>query len=503
MLSPEQYGIDADSVARGIETDQEWYRDALIFISNAKQKSSVGINNRRTNIIEGLLNHCADLPEHDKLHQLLHRAWQVMYRALRFARPADELAHDLQVADALDVLEPIDDDAWWLEQEEAMEQSEKEETERASLSWVMEETQYLLKLIQPNLNKFVDQWGMESEAHLTWSQLRSWIPAGNNYSKSGGATKMLTRLREMCTSHFPHNQDAAQNLGDAGEGAPGSFPERLFQIIKPELLKFIDIWGTEAGAQLTCAVLCSWIPAEHGCSKSGGGSTKTLSRLKELCISQLPGPKVGEQGAADPHEDESSSHHFPMGHSRVILKPQCSRNAGGSARSQKTGLSRSRSGCQVRDVARKVRRTMQTDEIRTSPQDDLLKQVQAHQHRHVVCLRCISWTPVKDFHQHTSGHCLGTLTYRPAFHHIASGDSIVSFAFEQLTVPQTACPRALQVFWIQFGRSSHVALYVCKLYMHMSLPARQAARCKCIRGQKARVIPTQNGITCTQMLSHS
>jgi hypothetical protein len=77
MLSPEQYGIDADSVARGIETDQEWYRDALIFISNAKQKSSVGINNRRTNIIEGLLNHCADLPEHDKLHQLLHRAWEV------------------------------------------------------------------------------------------------------------------------------------------------------------------------------------------------------------------------------------------------------------------------------------------------------------------------------------------------------------------------------------------------------------------------------------------
>ena len=89
MLSPEQYGIDAASVALGIETDQEWYRDALIFISTAKQKSSVGINNRRTNIIEGLLNHCADLPEHDKLHQLLHRAWQVMYRALRFARPAN------------------------------------------------------------------------------------------------------------------------------------------------------------------------------------------------------------------------------------------------------------------------------------------------------------------------------------------------------------------------------------------------------------------------------
>ena len=39
-------GIDADSIALGIEDDQAWYLEALSFISGARQKSSAGSTTR-------------------------------------------------------------------------------------------------------------------------------------------------------------------------------------------------------------------------------------------------------------------------------------------------------------------------------------------------------------------------------------------------------------------------------------------------------------------------
>eukprot|EP00928_Gymnodinium_smaydae_P072306 TRINITY_DN55687_c0_g1_i1.p1 TRINITY_DN55687_c0_g1~~TRINITY_DN55687_c0_g1_i1.p1 ORF type:complete len:567 (-),score=90.53 TRINITY_DN55687_c0_g1_i1:8-1708(-) len=121
MLQPNLYGIkNAKSVSHAFAADRDWHLRMLTFISPNKQTSSIGINNRRTNVIEGLLNYFADQPEHASLHEDLHRAWQLMTRALWLVDPRFELLHDEQTKQALLLQERIEDDEWWTSKEQAL-----------------------------------------------------------------------------------------------------------------------------------------------------------------------------------------------------------------------------------------------------------------------------------------------------------------------------------------------------------------------------------------------
>ena len=114
MLQPDVFDIwYAPSLSQAFDSDREWWLESLTFISPSKQRSSRGINNRRTNILEGLLNHFAELSAYSGLHNNLHRAWQLMSRALWLVDPELELAHTEQVKRCLSVNKPINDDDWW------------------------------------------------------------------------------------------------------------------------------------------------------------------------------------------------------------------------------------------------------------------------------------------------------------------------------------------------------------------------------------------------------
>ena len=77
MLMPAKFGISGVRPVREAfdVSVREWCAKQLSFISPSRQRSSHGINNRRANIIEGLLNYFADLPKYTCLHRELYRAW--------------------------------------------------------------------------------------------------------------------------------------------------------------------------------------------------------------------------------------------------------------------------------------------------------------------------------------------------------------------------------------------------------------------------------------------
>ena len=126
MLMPARFGISsARPVSEAFDiADREWIVGKLSYISPSRQRSGHGMNNRRANIIEGLLNYFADLPSYTRLHSELHRAWELMYRALRLLDPALELTHDEQVELALwDSSKDMDDDQWRRTEQDLFEQS--------------------------------------------------------------------------------------------------------------------------------------------------------------------------------------------------------------------------------------------------------------------------------------------------------------------------------------------------------------------------------------------
>ena len=118
MLTPERFGIyDTDSIDRAFREDcRKSMIDKLSYISPAKQKSGRGINNRRCNIIEGLLNHFNSSWQYTQ-HFALQRAWEIMYRGVLFADPNDELTHEEQIRGAITTLFPLDNDDLWESEE--------------------------------------------------------------------------------------------------------------------------------------------------------------------------------------------------------------------------------------------------------------------------------------------------------------------------------------------------------------------------------------------------
>ena len=129
MLMPAKFGIrGVRPVSEAFDVSvREWCVKQLSVISPSRQRSSHGINNRRANIIEGLLNYFADLPLYTRLHSELHRAWELMRRAFLLIDPSDlELTHDEQVELAVwdySSRGMVDDDQWRRVQQDLFEQS--------------------------------------------------------------------------------------------------------------------------------------------------------------------------------------------------------------------------------------------------------------------------------------------------------------------------------------------------------------------------------------------
>jgi hypothetical protein len=118
MNDPRSFGINAEPLIPSVGDT------GLMLISSAKQRSGTGINNRRTNVIEALLNELEG-PLKDKL-QL---AWELAYRA--FCLPSQveeshwELAQRIFSCDG-----PLDNDAWFLERSRETEEAWHKENKK-------------------------------------------------------------------------------------------------------------------------------------------------------------------------------------------------------------------------------------------------------------------------------------------------------------------------------------------------------------------------------------
>ena len=127
MLTPQQFGIDATPLFPLLQNDD------LLFISYTKSRSGKGIDNRRTNCIEALLN---DLKTEDEMKAMLQNAWKMAYRAFYLESGADDKSMDqFDLTKRLFAcMEPLDDEDWWLQArrdtDRKFAKSEQNETER-------------------------------------------------------------------------------------------------------------------------------------------------------------------------------------------------------------------------------------------------------------------------------------------------------------------------------------------------------------------------------------
>ena len=113
MLQPSKYGITGvKSIGDAFREDRTYHIKELVHISSAKQRSGKGINNKRTNIIEGLLNHFAD-PQLKLTHlgEILQRAWELMSRGILLADTHSERSLEEQINKALAITYRFHDDA--------------------------------------------------------------------------------------------------------------------------------------------------------------------------------------------------------------------------------------------------------------------------------------------------------------------------------------------------------------------------------------------------------
>ena len=113
MLQPSKYGITGvKSIGDAFREDRTYHIKELVHISSAKQRSGKGINNKRTNIIEGLLNHFAD-PQLELTHlgEILQRAWELMSRGILLADTHSERSLEEQINKALAITYRFHDDA--------------------------------------------------------------------------------------------------------------------------------------------------------------------------------------------------------------------------------------------------------------------------------------------------------------------------------------------------------------------------------------------------------
>ena len=127
MLTPQQFGIDATPLFPLLQNDD------LLFVSYTKSRSGKGIDNRRTNCIEALLN---DPKTGDEMKAMLQNAWKMAYRAFYLESGADDKSMDqFDLTKRLFAcMEPLDDEVWWQQArrdtDRVFAKSEQNETER-------------------------------------------------------------------------------------------------------------------------------------------------------------------------------------------------------------------------------------------------------------------------------------------------------------------------------------------------------------------------------------
>ena len=108
MLDPKNYGVPDGPVLTIFGDPPPW---ELVQISKKPSKSGKGIDNRRTNIVEGLLNYWQVDPDASVIRNKLKRAWYVVALALSETSNDKDLVGDAarKIFDASD--ESVDDNA--------------------------------------------------------------------------------------------------------------------------------------------------------------------------------------------------------------------------------------------------------------------------------------------------------------------------------------------------------------------------------------------------------
>eukprot|EP00747_Dinoflagellata_sp_TGD_P168283 gnl/TRDRNA2_/TRDRNA2_194297_c0_seq1.p1 gnl/TRDRNA2_/TRDRNA2_194297_c0~~gnl/TRDRNA2_/TRDRNA2_194297_c0_seq1.p1 ORF type:complete len:427 (-),score=79.17 gnl/TRDRNA2_/TRDRNA2_194297_c0_seq1:72-1352(-) len=209
MLTPQQFGIDAEPLMPLMRHED------LLFISSTKSRSGKGIDNRRTNCLEALIN---DPGTHDELKGTLQFAWRMAYRAAYLQgeeqRTVDQFVLTRRI---FACQEPLDDEDWWLEARR------KADREFAQLQKVevegelQQDAQVIFERILPELKNCAER-GEE----ISYKQIAS--AAGFEGHKGKTVRRLWTlweahcKENDMPIAEAPVHRDTTSSQGSAGIG---------------------------------------------------------------------------------------------------------------------------------------------------------------------------------------------------------------------------------------------------------------------------------------------
>lgn len=122
MLLPDIFGVPGAPALRIFGSPPP---ATVVQISSHRSRSSVGADNRRTNAVEGLMNHWQGLDE--PLRVVLQNTWILMGRAVAVVDPFNKLLVKDFARNCFAVSDLVEDDGWWdwldEEREDANEQA--------------------------------------------------------------------------------------------------------------------------------------------------------------------------------------------------------------------------------------------------------------------------------------------------------------------------------------------------------------------------------------------
>lgn len=132
MLLPDEFGVPGATALHILGTPPP---PGILKLSSIRARSSIGSDNRRTNLIEGLLNYW---PKSEPCRKLLLATWVLMGRAVSLIDPCHRLRVKDMARQCFGVPDTVQDDAWW-------DRESKVRIQRAALFFTWENNQKALE----------------------------------------------------------------------------------------------------------------------------------------------------------------------------------------------------------------------------------------------------------------------------------------------------------------------------------------------------------------------
>eukprot|EP00928_Gymnodinium_smaydae_P075939 TRINITY_DN58964_c0_g1_i1.p1 TRINITY_DN58964_c0_g1~~TRINITY_DN58964_c0_g1_i1.p1 ORF type:complete len:408 (+),score=61.33 TRINITY_DN58964_c0_g1_i1:53-1225(+) len=199
MLTPEQFNISAKPLLPLMRN-----QDDMIYISTTRCKSGKGVDNRRTNCLEALIN---ELPPEDNLQKMLQCAWRIAYRAHHLVEDseADQFVLTQRICSCS---EPLQDDDWWMQKKRQLDKAYATSQQLEVEEDLQQDAQQLFESILPELKRYA-----KSGEVITYKLLAKL--AGFDGHKG----KTVKRLGTLWESHSRSLEEAAADESAAGSSS--------------------------------------------------------------------------------------------------------------------------------------------------------------------------------------------------------------------------------------------------------------------------------------------